>query len=297
MGSGFAFRSEQSGVSQLNSWGAFSDVGSETVCGFTLASGGPTPDFSLSATPASQTVAAGGSATYTVTVTPSGGYSGTVALSVSGLPSGATASFNPTSISGGSGSSTLTVATGSGTPAGTSALTITGADSAASLSHTAAVSLSVSTPSACVQTTPAGSWQNTPFANQTGSFGVQFDATPSQVDMNGVMGLSDGAATGYTSLAAIARFNPTGDIDARNGGAYAAASTIPYQAGVSYHFRLVVDITTHTYSIFVTAPGGTEQTVGSGFAFRSEQSGVSQLNSWGAYSAVGSEEVCGFALT
>ena len=77
-----------------------------------------------------------------------------------------------------------------------------------------------------------------------------------------MIGLSDGAATAYTSLAAIARFNPTGDIDARNGGAYAAASTIPYQAGVSYHFRMAVDITTHTYSIFVTAPGGTEQTWG-----------------------------------
>jgi hypothetical protein len=149
----------------------------------------------------------------------------------------------------------------------------------------------------CAQTTQGGPWQNSAFANQTGMFTVQFDATPSMADMNGVIGLSNGAQTAYTGFAAIARFNPTGDIDARNGGGYAAASTIPYQAGVSYHFRMAVDITTHRYSTYVTAPGGTEQTVGSGFAFRTEQSGVTQLNWWGAFSDVGSEKVCGFALT
>jgi alginate lyase len=148
----------------------------------------------------------------------------------------------------------------------------------------------------CVTTTQSGAWQNTAFANQTGAFTVQFDATPSAGGMNGVVGLSNGSQTAYAGFAAIARFNPSGDIDARNGGAYAAASTIPYQAGVSYHFRMAVDIGTHTYSIFVTAPGGAEQTVGSGFGFRSEQSGVSQLNWWGAFSGVGSESVCGFTL-
>src|SRR5262249_10357762 len=43
----------------------------------------PAPDFSVSATPASQTVVQGGSTTYTLTVTPSGGFSGSVAFSIS----------------------------------------------------------------------------------------------------------------------------------------------------------------------------------------------------------------------
>lgn len=149
---------------------------------------------------------------------------------------------------------------------------------------------------ACAQTTQGGSWQNTAFTNQTGTFTAQFDATPSAADMNGVIGLSNGSQTAYTGFAALARFNPSGDIDARNGGAYAAASTIHYQAGVTYHFRMAVDISSHSYSIFVTAPGGAEQTVGSNFAFRSEQSGVGQLNWWGAFSEVGTEQVCGFTL-
>ena len=101
----------------------------------------PAPDFSISATPSSQTVTQGGSTNYTASVSPINGFTGTVSLSVSGLPSGATGTFNPTSISGGSGSSTLTIATASSTPAGTFTLTITGASG--SLSHATTVTLVV----------------------------------------------------------------------------------------------------------------------------------------------------------
>jgi subtilase family serine protease len=44
----------------------------------------PTPNFALAVSPSSQTVTVGGSTTYTVTVSPSGQYSGTVGLSVAG---------------------------------------------------------------------------------------------------------------------------------------------------------------------------------------------------------------------
>lgn len=58
-------------------------------------------------------VSAGSSTTSTITVTALNGFSGSVALSCSGLPSAARCSFNPASISTGSGSSTLTVTTAS----------------------------------------------------------------------------------------------------------------------------------------------------------------------------------------
>jgi hypothetical protein len=48
------------------------------------------PDFSLSASPASQTVAQGNSTSFTATVTAGTGFAGNVSLSVSGLPAGAT---------------------------------------------------------------------------------------------------------------------------------------------------------------------------------------------------------------
>jgi PKD repeat protein len=82
-------------------------------------------DFSLSASPASRTVVPGAGTTYTATVTPGTGFTGTVAFSVTGLPAGATGSFNPTSVNG-SGQTTLTVSTTGSTPTGSYPLTIRG---------------------------------------------------------------------------------------------------------------------------------------------------------------------------
>ncbi|MDT7813558.1 MAG: hypothetical protein QOJ42_3474 [Acidobacteriaceae bacterium] len=83
-----------------------------------------TPDFSVAATPSSQTVPPGKGANYVVSVTPSNGFNGNVNFSVTGLPSGATASFTPSSVAG-SGSSTLAINTTGATPTGTYTLTIT----------------------------------------------------------------------------------------------------------------------------------------------------------------------------
>ncbi len=58
------------------------------------------PDFSVTATPSSRTVAPGTGTSYNVSVTPSNGFNGNVTFSATGLPSGATASFNPSSVTG-----------------------------------------------------------------------------------------------------------------------------------------------------------------------------------------------------
>src|SRR5207248_1828859 len=73
------------------------------------ACGATTPDFTIAATPSSQSVTQGNSTTYTATIGAVNGFTGTVSLSVtSGLPAGASANFSPTSVTG-SGNSTLTV--------------------------------------------------------------------------------------------------------------------------------------------------------------------------------------------
>jgi hypothetical protein len=82
-------------------------------------------NFTLSAIPEIQSINAGNSTTYTVSTTAVSGFDGVVSLSLSALPSGASATFNPTSITG-AGSSTLTITTKSSTPAGDYNLTITG---------------------------------------------------------------------------------------------------------------------------------------------------------------------------
>jgi hypothetical protein len=98
----------------------------------------PTPNFTLSASPTSVTVSQGGSGSSTITVNPSNGFTGSVTLSASGLPSGVTASFgtNPTT-----STSSVTFTASSTAATGTATVTITG--SSGSLTHTTTISLTV----------------------------------------------------------------------------------------------------------------------------------------------------------
>ena len=103
-------------------------------------------EFAVAATPASQTVTAGSGTSYTVAMTPLAGFTGTVNLSVSGLPSGASGSFNhssinPANINAYSTNVTLNVSTSSSTPVGNYTLTITG--TSGSVQHSATVTLAV----------------------------------------------------------------------------------------------------------------------------------------------------------
>src|SRR5438445_3101664 len=112
------------------------------------------PDFALSAAPASQTVVQGGSTTYTANISRLGGFTGGVTFSVSGLPAGATGTFNPNPAT--ANSSTLTVTTAATTPTGSFVLTITGVSGA--LSRTTSVTLVVNAalvPDFSLSATPA----------------------------------------------------------------------------------------------------------------------------------------------
>src|SRR5262249_34037077 len=84
----------------------------------------PTPDFTLSASPASLTAPRSGSAATTISINRTGGFASSVALSATGLPSGVTATFNPPSTTG--TSSTLTLAASSTATTGTVNVTVSG---------------------------------------------------------------------------------------------------------------------------------------------------------------------------
>jgi hypothetical protein len=117
------------------------------VAAFGPAGGPPPPnDFSISVSPASGSVGAGSGATATVSTATTSGSAQSVSLSATGLPSGVTASFSPTSVTSG-GSSTLTLSTTSSVTPGTYPITITG--TAASGSHSTSYSLTVSAVSTC----------------------------------------------------------------------------------------------------------------------------------------------------
>ena len=144
--------------------------------------------------------------------------------------------------------------------------------------------------------TGQGVWQNTPVALQSGIFTAEFDATPNTALMNGVIGLSSGPASDYSDLAAIVRFDDSGQIDARNNGTYASDTTVPYTVGTTYHFRLVINVPTHTYTIYVTPAASTEKVLGTNYLFRVEQGTVGSLDNWALYADAGSHQVCNFTV-
>ena len=163
-----------------------SAVGSASV---TIAGAAPVADFSLGISAGPGSVAAGGSAAYTVTVTSKNGFHGVVSFAVSGLPSGVTGSFSPSAVTG-SGSSTLTVKTSAGTAAGSFTVSVTG--TSGSLHHTSSASLSVtgsgggsSGPPATVSVTPSsGSGTSRTFSFRFTDPHGAADISSAQMDIN-----------------------------------------------------------------------------------------------------------------
>ncbi|HEX8369860.1 MAG TPA: Ig-like domain-containing protein, partial [Pyrinomonadaceae bacterium] len=94
-------------------------------------------NFNVSLTPYQRQIAPGATTAYTVNVSAQNNFNGAVELSVYGLPAGAAATLNPTTVTG-SGAATLTVTTSATTPEDIYRLTIT-ATSASQQSTTEAV--------------------------------------------------------------------------------------------------------------------------------------------------------------
>jgi len=166
---------------------------------FTLG-GTPSPSFTLTASPLALTVVQGSSGSATISAIGAGGFTGSVTLSASGLPSGVTASFatDPTT-----GSSLLTLAASGTAPAGTSTVTITGT-SGALTPATTSLRLTVNTKS-------GGTFTLAPAASSVSvTQGSNVTDTVSVRDVNGFTGNVTLVASGLPS-GVIASFgtNPT----------------------------------------------------------------------------------------
>ena len=109
----------------------------------TLTVTGTSPNFTISDSPSSITVAPGGTGHSTITTTVSGGFNSSITLSASGVPSGVTVSFSPNPIPApGSGTSTMSITVSRRTRAGTHTITIKG--TGGSTSHTTTLTLTIS---------------------------------------------------------------------------------------------------------------------------------------------------------
>jgi len=141
------------------------------------------PDFTLTVNPASQTVNPGASTTYTATITPLNGFSGTVSLAVTGLPANATGTFAPASLDNATRSSTLNISIGANTSATKYPLTVSATSGA--ISRAADVNLVVSAGTGGGGSTSSG---------LSGSFFI-----PTTTQNLTMLGTSDWAHWGLTS--------------------------------------------------------------------------------------------------
>jgi subtilase family serine protease len=132
--------SATTGFDLVTGWGSPNGQGLiNTLAGSTTT----TPGYTLSSSPSAISVLQGSSGSSTITSSVTGGFSAAIALSASGMPTGVTASFSPTSITG-AGTSSLTLTVASTVAAGTYSITVKG--TSGSTTETTSVSLTVTAP-------------------------------------------------------------------------------------------------------------------------------------------------------
>ena len=205
----------------------------------------PSPDFTIGSASPSLTAGAPGKAMYPVSIGSAGGFAGSVALSASGLPSGATASFNSASVSA-PGSSTLSILTSSTTPAGSYTITVQGTSGA--LVHTVSLTLVVTAPDFAVVASPS---------NVSATQGSSATSTISLSNLNGFNGTvtitASGVPTGTT--AKLSRTSLSGTTTAT----LTLATTTSTPAG-AYNVRVtgvsgsLTHVTTVTLSVAALVP-------------------------------------------
>ena len=151
----------------------------------------------------------------------------------------------------------------------------------------------------CVTTN--GTWQRTAFPEgaETGTFETTFTGEPmasAPTNDDDVL-IAVGVVDAFNDGAAIIGFHDNGEVEARNGGAYANDVTVTYTSGDLFEFRVVLDVVAETYDVFVSKNGAAEQQLANDYAFRTDWTGSGSLDGWVVHDEAGSAEFCNFAIT
>jgi hypothetical protein len=155
------------------------------------------PGITLQMSPASKSIERAKTASYVVTATSTGGFSGAVSLSANGLPGGSSASFSPSSVTlsaGTTATATMNVTTTQATPTGTYSLGISGVSG--KVSGTVSAGLTVNYPissSFSMSATPASV---TVPPGSIGVYSIQLSRTNFTGPIN--LSVSGGLPPGFT---------------------------------------------------------------------------------------------------
>jgi hypothetical protein len=193
----------------------------------------PTPAIGISLSPTSLSLVQGANGTVTATVSRSGGFAGSIDLSLEGAPTGVTGSFSPASVAAGATTSTITVTAAASTAPGNYTLTVRAKGTGAT-DQTASVALIVT-----AAPTPSFSMSLAPTSLSLAQ-GASGSSTVTLTRANGFAGAVNLAVSGA----------PAGLTVTPNPASVAAGSTT-----ATLNVSAAASTAAGTYSITVTGSG------------------------------------------
>jgi subtilisin family serine protease len=238
------------------------------------------PDYTVGASPADATTAPGGTVSYTVSVAGVNGFTGDVAVALSGLPGAQTGwTITPSIITGGAGSAQITVVTSPSIAPGSYPFTITA--TSGGLSRTASARLVVTAPpDFAVAATPSSG---------SAVAGSATTYTVAVTGMNGFTGTVTPSLTGLPGTVGTASFSP---------------STVTGSGSTTLTIATIAPAPPGTYALTVTGTSGAIShavgidlvvTPAPDFSLTASPMSVSVLRRQTAYYTVTSTPVGGFA--
>jgi subtilase family serine protease len=151
--------------------------------------------FTLSASPSSLTITQGSNGTSTITVTDVGGFTGSVTLAASGLPSGVTAQFSPNPTTS---TSALNLTASATATTGTATVTITGTSGSLQATTTLALTVNPSgTPNFTISASPS-SLTITQGSNGTSTITITSQDSFNSATTLSASGLPSGVTAGFS---------------------------------------------------------------------------------------------------
>jgi hypothetical protein len=181
-------------------------------------------------------VTTGGSGTVSLAIARGGSFSGSVTLSVGGLPAGLTSSFSPATLDATQTTSVLTVTAGTTAAAGTATLTISASGTGVT-TQTATVQLVVTQPVITILATPT-------------ALGIVAGSSST-------VAISIGRSAGYTGAVTLALDNPPAGIT----GSFSPSPTQGNASTLTLGVASTVAAAVYPVTVKATAPGAADKTL------------------------------------
>lgn len=148
---------------------------------------------------------------------------------------------------------------------------------------------------ACATHSAGGGFGNVALTSGSTLQIVDLEATASgSTALDAVISTALGNASSFNHLATSVRFNTSGFLDVRGGTAYGSDVSMPFTLGQPYKIRILADIPSHTFSVYVSPNSYTTTRLARRYAFRSTTATVAALDRFAAIvdGASGQLSVC-----